>query len=177
MANNNNDYVVDGKIDEKSKWKQGGELTRKDNHKKEKIVKPMKLTPNKFIYSLPHWQRDATPIATVNCTSKSQEEWSRGLSPFNLGPVDLYKNYQALNVENAWQFSKVYTEHLNETGDPSDEWWQWAKTGWSNPKAERSPMGMNQYELPNITGRGATREYSYWDGHKYKYIDARYTFN
>lgn len=35
----------------------------------------------------------------INTTSRSNN-WSVGLSPFLLGPVDLYGNYKSMNVEN-----------------------------------------------------------------------------
>lgn len=38
----------------------------------------------------------------INTTSHSNN-FSKGLSPFNLGPVFLYNGYQSRNVENAWQ--------------------------------------------------------------------------
>lgn len=38
----------------------------------------------------------------VNTTSRGSG-WEKGLSPFVLGPVKLYGDYVAQNVENAWQ--------------------------------------------------------------------------
>ena len=52
----------------------------------------------------------------VNTTSRSND-WSKGLSPFFLGPVDLYAGLSAKNVENAWQFAKVYPQHVDINGD------------------------------------------------------------
>ena len=51
----------------------------------------------------------------INTTSKSNN-WSKGLSPFFLGPCELYDSYKALNVENAWQYNKGMTlqDVLNE---------------------------------------------------------------
>lgn len=97
----------------------------------------------------------------VNTTSRSNN-WSRDLSPFVLGPVDLYNGYIAENVENAWQYSKVYYDYLDDNGDPSEEYWKWAKKGWSNNYANRYPMG-----------KGMVPEYSYWNGEKLSYIEAR----
>lgn len=61
--------------------------------------------------------RDKTPEGSliINTTSRSKN-WSRGLSPFFLNPGNLYGEYSAKNVENAWQYSKVYKEHLDNTG-------------------------------------------------------------
>lgn len=97
----------------------------------------------------------------INTTSRSSG-WSRGLSPFFAGPVDLYGDYKAKNVENAWQFSKVYKQHTGEDGNPTEEYFKWAEKGWSDNWAHRYPMG-----------RGAIPQYSWWDGEKLGYIDAR----
>jgi len=112
----------------------------------------------------PICSKDATDpkIKVVNTTSRSKEAWSKDLSPFFLGPVPLYDNHIARNIENAWQYCKVYAEHADENGYPNEKYWEWAKEGWSNPKAVRFPMG-----------RGAVPLYSYWDGEVLSYIDAR----
>ena len=39
----------------------------------------------------------------------------QGLSPFFLGPIPMYGGLEAKNMENAWQFSKVYTLYLLST--------------------------------------------------------------
>lgn len=102
----------------------------------------------------------------VNTCSNSKEAWSSDLSPFLLGPCEVYdersKPYAALNMENAWQFSKTYLKHLDSNSNPSPEYWKWAKTGWDDPKAHRYPMG-----------RGARPQYSYWKGQKLAYVAAR----
>lgn len=98
----------------------------------------------------------------INTTSRSTEEWSRCLSPFFLGPVDLYGKYRARNVENAWQYAKVYASMLDAKGDPSPEYFIWAEAGWNSDKAQRYPMG-----------KGAKAEFSYWDGQKLSYVEAR----
>lgn len=100
-------------------------------------------------------------VVVINTTSRS-DNWSAGLSPFNLGPVDLYDGYQAQNVENAWQYSKVYLHQVDDNNDPSQEWWDWAVEGWRKPYAVRYPMG-----------KGAQPLYSYWNGQKLDYIEAR----
>lgn len=100
-------------------------------------------------------------VETVNTTSKS-DDWQRGLSPFVLGPVHLYDQHFAFNVENAWQFSKVYKEHLSPKGNPNANWYSWASHGWLDKTAHRYPMG-----------KGAAPAYSFWDGEKLSYIEAR----
>lgn len=100
-------------------------------------------------------------ITVINTTSHSKG-WSRGLSPFFAGPVRLYGNFSALNVENGWQYSKVYSEYLGENGQPTNQYWAWAVKGWRTSKANRYPMGKNR-----------TPEYSYWNGEHLDYISAR----
>lgn len=96
----------------------------------------------------------------INTTSRSTN-WSRGLSPFFLGPVKLYGKYVARNVENGWQFSKVFLEH-DADGAPSKEYFEWAEKGWRDNHAHRYPMGKGKLPL-----------YSYWDGQKLDYVSAR----
>jgi hypothetical protein len=51
---------------------------------------------------------------------------------------------------------------VGEDGFPTPEYFEWAKEGWANPKANRFPMG-----------KGAKPEYSYFNGKKLGYMDAR----
>jgi len=100
-------------------------------------------------------------IMIINCTSRSKEPIWKQLSPFFLGPVQLYDEHESMNFENAWQYAKVYKQHTAD-GEPTKEYWNWAKNGWSLKKAVRFPMG-----------KGAKPEYSLWKGNKYGYIEAR----
>lgn len=97
----------------------------------------------------------------INTTSRSTN-WSRGLSPFVLGPVDLYASYRAKNVENGWQFSKVYSNYIDENDNIKPEYFIWANNGWNDSVARRYPMG-----------KGIKPEYSLWNGKKLDYISAR----
>ena len=97
----------------------------------------------------------------INTTSRS-DDWSRGLSPFYVGPVDLYGNYRSINVENAWQYSKVYEYYLEEDGSVGERYFKWAQDGWNSMRAQRYPMG-----------KGAKPLFSYWDGQQFGYIEAR----
>ena len=108
--------------------------------------------------------RDPAPTNAieVNATSRSKVEWQKALSPFFLGPVDLYDGYVAQNVENGWQHSKCYPKHVDSEGNPTPEYWEWAKAGWANEWAERYPMG-----------KGAKPLFSLWRGQKLGYIEAR----
>jgi hypothetical protein len=106
--------------------------------------------------------RDTYPTGNVVNTTSRSFNWSRGLSPFFLGPCKAYDGHVARNVENLWQKSKVYPCHVNDNGDPTDEYFEWRNKGWDNPKAERYPMG-----------KGAKPLYSYWEGQKLTYVEAR----
>ena len=105
---------------------------------------------------------EGSKVKVINCTSRSKEPLWRQLSPFFLGPVLLYDGYTAQRHENAWQYAKVYKQHLDDEGEPTLDYWKWAKQGWANEKAVRFPMG-----------KGAKPEFSLWDGQKLGYIEAR----
>ena len=111
-----------------------------------------------LVHVLPLWSkvRYGKVFSTV---SKHDKE----LSPFHLGPCKLYGKYISRNMENAWQFSKVYHKFANN-GEPTQDYFKWAENGWFDEKAHRYPMG-----------KGAIPLYSYWDGEKIGYIDARKT--
>ncbi|CAF1226600.1 unnamed protein product [Adineta ricciae] len=107
-----------------------------------------------------------------NVTSTTREKWCLEFSPFVLGPIELYPNPKdgtmlvAKNMENAWQFCKVYQQHA-ETDDqsPSSAYWQWAGDGWNDSKPHRFPLG-----------RKASKPlYSLWNGKRLNYIEARKT--
>ena len=96
----------------------------------------------------------------INCTSQGTDKY-RQLSPFMRSDIYCYDNLFAKNVENAWQFSKVYPEQDN-SGVPSKEWFKWRDNGFNDTFAHRYPMGKGKIPL-----------YSYWDNKKYDYITAR----
>ena len=99
----------------------------------------------------------------VNTTSRSPG-FGKELSPFTLGPVYLYEGAPtgfAQNVENAWQYSKIYSEYVGEDGLPTQEYFDWAVRGFSRVKADRYPKG-----------RGAIPSYAWW-GKKLGYLAAR----
>ena len=78
------------------------------------------------------------PTGNVVMTVSRSDNWSKGLSPFVLGPCPLYGGHIARNVENAWQFSKVYTCHLDKSGDPAPAYFEWRDRGWADEKAQIS---------------------------------------
>lgn len=97
----------------------------------------------------------------IDTTSRSKS-WTKGLSPFIIQAGYLYGNYYAKNVENAWQFSKVYPDFVDDNKNPTSEYFKWAEYGWKSNFAYRYPMG-----------KGIKPLYSLWDGKKYDYINAR----
>jgi hypothetical protein len=74
----------------------------------------------------------------------------------------LYRGYTSRSVEAGWQYSKVYEEHVDQDGNPTEAYFRWAQMGWSQYKADRYPMG-----------KGRTPLYSWWDGEKLDYLTAR----
>ena len=106
--------------------------------------------------------KDPTPDGLIINTTSRSKNWSRGLSPFFLGPLKLYDEYKSFNVENGWQYSKVYKIFVGEDGEPTKDYFDWAIKGWNKKWANRYPMG-----------KGAVPEYSYWAGEKLGYIKAR----
>lgn len=95
-------------------------------------------------------------------TTSHSNDWSRDLSPFYLLGGHLYQDYFAENVENAWQASKVYLEFVDENDNPTEKYFEWAKSIWKSKYAFRYPMG-----------RGRKPLYSWWDGEKLTYVEAR----
>jgi hypothetical protein len=108
-----------------------------------------------------HGPEDGLGPDTINTTSRSRT-WSQGLSPFIVGPVEMYDGLESYNMENAWQYAKVYAEHVGYDDVPTEEYWEWAKEGWACRRAHRYPMG-----------RGAKPKFSWWDGEALDYIEAR----
>ncbi len=98
----------------------------------------------------------------INTTSRSKN-WSKGLSPFFIDTRALVcaKRNVSKKGENAWQFTKEYPEHL-EHGLPSQKYFNWARAGFQDQRAHRYPMG-----------KGSIPAYSWWNGKKLSYIEAR----
>ncbi len=77
--------------------------------------------------------------------------------------MPLWGNHVSKNVENAWQFSKVYPAHHDPHADkPNARWYSWFSKGIADSYAHRYPMG-----------KGAKPLYSWWNGEKLDYIEAR----
>lgn len=108
--------------------------------------------------------RDVCPkgYLEVNCTSRSNTEWKR-LSPFVNRPVSAYGGLVAKNMENLWQFSKVYKVHLGENNNIKPDFYKWRTDGFNSSFAYRYPMG-----------KGAKPEFLLWEnGQRLNYVDAR----
>jgi hypothetical protein len=92
----------------------------------------------------------------------------RALSPFFLGPCYAPDGTEFHNMENLWQYSKVYPQlgHIHEDGPkrgmPNERWREWRAEGAASVEAHRYPAG-----------RGRVPAYSYWDGHCLSYVVAR----
>lgn len=93
-----------------------------------------------MIYAVSFKHKIPDDVLSMDVTSRSKT-WGRHFSPFNLGPVDLYDGYVAKNIENGYQFAKLYPEFITVDGEPSQHYWEWAKAGWNNPKPIKYPLG------------------------------------
>jgi len=81
-----------------------------------------------------------------------------------VGPVPLYEGAvvpESKNMENAWQFAKVYPEHVGDLGFPDSPYFEWARRGWKDPRGHRHPMGRR------------APAYSWWGGERLGYVEAR----
>lgn len=112
------------------------------------------------VYVLSYRDEQPEGVPLVNTTTRSKD-WSRELSPMVLGPV-VANGIICPNMENAWQFSKVYPEDTDENGNPTDYYFRWRDNGYKDNWAHRYPKG-----------KGAIPLYSWWNGQKLGYIDAR----
>ena len=88
----------------------------------------------------------------INVCSNAETDWQNDLSPFKLGPCLMENGLTALNMENAWQFAKVYAVHADADGKPTEAYWDWAMAGWNNPRAVRYPMGRGARPLYSLCG-------------------------
>lgn len=97
--------------------------------------------------------------------SRDDDWWS--LSPFYLGPCRTPSGIMFHNMENMWQYSKVYEEHLVNSndlfhGEVSAEWWAWHLKGSTTEQAHRYPAGKGRKAL-----------FSKWGDLRLSYIPAR----
>lgn len=104
---------------------------------------------------------EARRLPVIWTVSHARGDWQQQLSPFALGPVPLYTGGTAVCMENAWQFAKVYSEHVDDKGNPTERYWAWARDGWGKA-AVRYPMG-----------KGARPLYLLWGEERLDYVEAR----
>jgi hypothetical protein len=107
----------------------------------------------------PRDPRDSTALNVTSCS----KNWAVNLSPMILGPVNVPNRIQANRVENAWQYSKVYSQHVDANGDPNTAWKVWSEYGYRRNRGERYPAG-----------RGVIPKYLFWNNQKLDYIQARF---
>ena len=106
--------------------------------------------------------RDSVPFGyeIVNTTTSSKN-FGKWLSPMFVGPT-VANGIKCKNVENAWQYSKVYYEHVDAYSEPTKEYFEWRDNGYKKTYADRYPMGKGRVPL-----------YTLWENRKLGYIDAR----
>lgn len=92
----------------------------------------------------------------------SRDQEFSSLSPFFLGPCLSEDGIVFHNMENLWQFSKVYGQHVDEDHSVTHAWWEWYHEGATDTKAHRYPMG-----------KGAVPLYSRYGNMRLSYIAAR----
>lgn len=97
----------------------------------------------------------------VNCTSRGTDEW-KNLSPFMSRPITTVDGLVASNLENMWQFSKVYPQHVDEHDNIRDEFYEWRANGFKDTYAHRYPMG-----------KGAKPLFLLWGDERLDYVAAR----
>lgn len=96
--------------------------------------------------------------AVIVYTVSRSCDFGKAFSPFlNQGPIELGE-LVSKNVENLWQYTKVYKQHV----DNPNEWIKWRDNGLKDSFANRYPMG-----------KGSKPEFSYFNNKKLGYIDAR----
>ena len=89
----------------------------------------------------------AKPIGlAIDVTTRSRTGY-RQLSPMLLGPV-VIDGIRAENVENAWQYSKVYPGWWSDAlACPTPQWFAWRRQGFAKRWADRYPMGKGSKPL------------------------------
>lgn len=108
----------------------------------------------------------------INTTSQDKSGLGKKFSPFYLSNIELYEGQIAKNMENAWQFSKVYKEFADDNGNPSEEYFKWAKKGWNDSFAHRYANGKGNVPLYSFW-KTYDAENNTWQKHKLDYVTAR----
>ena len=98
----------------------------------------------------------SNPYEGVDIDTTSNSGQYRDLSPFVLPAPP------AQNLENLWQFSKVYRQYADALNNPTPAYYEWRDGGFNDIQAHRYPMG-----------KGAIPLYSLRDNERLGYIEAR----
>jgi len=100
----------------------------------------------------------------INVCSSAHGIWKE-LSPMNLGPIES-GGVKAQNLENLWQFSKVWQGEVNNKGEIVKEFFERRAKGFKDKKGHRWVK----------KGTGINRNiplFSYWNGERLLYLEAR----
>jgi ribA/ribD-fused uncharacterized protein len=118
--------------------------------------------------------RDKVPdgFTVINTTSHDKGNLGKQFSPFYLSNIPVYEGQLSKNLENAWQFSKVYSEYADISGNPTPEYFQWAKKGWNDSFAHRYANGKGNIPLYSYWKTLNTNNNT-WEEHKWDYVTAR----
>lgn len=105
------------------------------------------------VYILNKFEPNPYPHAVeIDTTSKGP---FKDLSPFYLGPLkDPLTGQICQNVENFWQYSKVYAHHVDANGAPIAEYWNWREAGFNNTRAVRYPAGKGAKPVGSLNNKG-----------------------
>lgn len=114
------------------------------------------------IWVLPFWDKflPDKEFVIVNTTTKSKT-WSKYLSPMYIGII-YSDNGISKNMENFWQYAKVYKHQVDENKNPLPEYFDWKNKGYNKEWADRYPAG-----------KGAIPLYTWYCNEKLGYIEAR----
>jgi len=137
------------------------------------------------------------PPVRVNVTSKSKLPEFASLSPMRIGPVACYQENEkpvtAVNLEVAWQYSKIYSHVIGDDGKlvdvrdrflttdaqgnpvPTPEWFRWRDAAFANPCFDhRHPdFKFNKKIVRRAFPKGSQVAWWYWDGKLLDAVEAR----
>lgn len=118
--------------------------------------------------------RDKVPegFTVINTTSRDTGIMGKQLSPFFLSGIPIYEGIIAKNLENAWQFSKVYAEFADDNKNPTEQYFKWAKKGWSDNYAHRYANGKGNIPLYSFW-KTYNQDKNIWEEHRWDYVTAR----
>lgn len=108
------------------------------------------------------FKHELPPDAIVIDVTSNSPSFGRWLSPFNVGPCELYDGYMAYNIENAYQFARVFPGFANDDGSPTEQYWEWAIKGWQTQRPIKYPFGAWTQPM-----------YHWWHGKKLNRLEAQ----